>query len=90
MMPVMDGFEFLLEMRARPEWQDIPVIVLTAKDLTDEDRRLLSGRVEQIVEKGASDHEHVVQLIRQVVDVGSSSFESAEDRDFNRDIRAES
>ena len=42
MMPVMDGFDFLLELRGRdPEWRDIPVIVLTAKDLTDEDRRVL-------------------------------------------------
>jgi PAS domain S-box-containing protein len=68
MMPVMDGFEFLLEMRANAEWQNIPVIVLTAKDLTEEDRRLLSGRVEQIVEKGARAHEQVVDLIHQVVD----------------------
>jgi CheY-like chemotaxis protein len=68
MMPVMDGFDFLLEMRARPEWQDIPVIVLTAKDLTEEDRRVLSGRVEQIVEKGACAHDQVVNLIRQVID----------------------
>jgi CheY-like chemotaxis protein len=68
MMPVMDGFDFLLEMRANAEWQDIPVIVLTAKDLTEEDRRVLSGRVEQIVEKGASDHEQVVNLIHQIVD----------------------
>jgi CheY-like chemotaxis protein len=68
MMPVMDGFDFLLEMRANAEWQDIPVIVLTAKDLTEEDRRLLSGRVEQIVEKGACAHDQVVNLIRQVVD----------------------
>jgi PAS domain S-box-containing protein len=67
MMPVMDGFEFLLEMRANTEWQNIPVIVLTAKDLTEEDRRILSGRVEQIVEKGASTHEQVVNLIHQVV-----------------------
>jgi CheY-like chemotaxis protein len=68
MMPVMDGFDFLLEMRANADWQDIPVIVLTAKDLTEEDRRLLSGRVEQIVEKGACSHEQMMQLIRQVVD----------------------
>jgi CheY-like chemotaxis protein/anti-sigma regulatory factor (Ser/Thr protein kinase) len=68
MMPVMDGFDFLLEMRANAEWQDIPVIVLTAKDLTDEDRRILSGRVEQIVEKGACAHEQVVNLIHQAVD----------------------
>ena len=68
MMPVMDGFDFLLEMRTNADWQDIPVIVLTAKDLTDEDRRVLSGRVEQIVEKGACAHDQVVSLIRQVVD----------------------
>ena len=68
MMPVMDGFDFLLEMRAKPEWQDIPVIVLTAKDLTEEDRRILSGRVNQIVEKGAGTHQQVVDLIHQVID----------------------
>jgi len=69
MMPVMDGFDFLLEMHANADWQDIPVIVLTAKDLTEEDRRMLSGRVEQIVEKGARAHEQVVNLIHQIVDL---------------------
>ena len=73
MMPVMDGFDFLLEMRANPEWQDIPVIVLTAKDLTEEDRRLLSGRVEQIVEKGACDHEQLAKLVRQVAGLHTPS-----------------
>jgi len=68
MMPVMDGFDFLLEMRANADWQDIPVIVLTAKDLTDEDRRMLSGRVEQIVEKGASTHDQLLGLVRRVVE----------------------
>jgi len=68
MLPVMDGFDFLLEMRTKPEWQDIPVIVLTAKDLTDEDRRVLSGRVEQIVEKGACAHDQVVSLVHKALD----------------------
>jgi len=68
MMPVMDGFDFLLEMRANAEWQNIPVIVLTAKDLTAEDRRLLSGRVEQIVDKGACAHEQLVNLIHHVME----------------------
>ena len=38
MMPEMDGFEFLDEMRSRAEWRDIPVLVVTAKDLTAEER----------------------------------------------------
>jgi PAS domain S-box-containing protein len=68
MMPVMDGFDFLLEMRANAEWQDIPVIVLTAKDLTEEDRRILNGRVKQIVEKGSGANVQVVSLIHQALD----------------------
>jgi CheY-like chemotaxis protein len=36
MMPVMDGFDFLVELHANPDWREIPVIVLTAKDLTSE------------------------------------------------------
>jgi len=70
MMPVMDGFDFLLEMRAHAEWQDIPVIVLTAKDLTDEDQRILSGRVQQVIEKSACSREQLMQLIRKVVTEG--------------------
>jgi hypothetical protein len=67
MMPVMDGFDFLLEMRAHREWQDIPVIVLTAKDLTEDDRRFLSGRVEQVLEKSAYSRDQLMQLIREAV-----------------------
>jgi signal transduction histidine kinase/CheY-like chemotaxis protein len=53
MMPEMDGFEFLAELRRQAAWRDIPVVVFTAKDLTDEDRRRLNGEVERIIEKGA-------------------------------------
>jgi len=70
MMPVMDSFDFLLEMRTHAEWQDIPVIVLTAKDLTDEDQRILGGRVQQVIEKSAYSREQLMQLIRKVVTEG--------------------
>lgn len=73
MMPVMDGFDFLLEMRSSPEWKGVPVIVLTAKDLTEDDRRILSGRVEQIVQKGARSNEQIVQMIRQVMEQASGA-----------------
>ena len=39
MMPVMDGFTVIERMRARQEWASIPVIVCTAKDVTEDDRR---------------------------------------------------
>jgi CheY-like chemotaxis protein len=61
MMPEMDGFEFLDEMRRRSEWRDIPVLVVTAKDLTTEDRRRLNGCVERVLQKRGRD-----EMLREV------------------------
>jgi CheY-like chemotaxis protein len=67
MMPVMDGFGFLAAMRARPEWQHIPVIVITAKDLTAEDRARLAGNVEEVFEKNACTREQLLEHVRAAV-----------------------
>ena len=50
-MPIMDGFVFLQELRTRPECRDVPVVVLTARDLTADDRRRLRG-ANQVLHKG--------------------------------------
>ncbi len=52
MMPEMDGFSFVEEFRRLPATSDVPIVVLTAKDLTPEDRRRLNGHVESIMVKG--------------------------------------
>jgi GAF domain-containing protein/DNA-binding response OmpR family regulator len=65
MMPKMDGFEFLDELRSRPDWQGIPVVIMTAKDLTQEDRDRLNGGVERIIQKSDRD-EMLRQLSREV------------------------
>ena len=54
-MPVMDGFEFVLEMRKRDAWRAIPIVVVTAKDITEEDRRRLDGGVVSLIERGGLD-----------------------------------
>ncbi len=61
MMPEMDGFEFLDEVRRREEWRNIPVIVITARDVTAEDRARLNGRVEGVIQKAGRD-----DMLRQV------------------------
>lgn len=50
-MPVMDGFAFLHELRQRPGCHEIPVVVLTARDLDAEERKRLGG-ADRVLSKG--------------------------------------
>ena len=54
MMPEMDGFTFLDRLDGNPAWRDIPVVVVTAKELDDSERRYLNSRVRQTVDKGGN------------------------------------
>ena len=67
MMPGMDGFEFLETLHATPEGRQIPVVVLTSKDLTADDRLRLNGGVERILEKGALNRDRFLDEVRRVV-----------------------
>jgi signal transduction histidine kinase/DNA-binding response OmpR family regulator len=71
-MPEMDGFEFLAELRGRPDGRDIPVIVVTAMDLTATDRERLDGDVARIVQKRATDQ---ATLLREVSDLLAACVE---------------
>jgi CheY-like chemotaxis protein len=63
MMPLMDGFEFATEVRKRQRWREIPIIVLTAKELTDDDRRRLNGDVQRIVHKSTMSRDQILKEI---------------------------
>ena len=67
MMPKMDGFEFLERFDANKNYQNIPVIVLTAKDLSPEDRTRLNGGVEKILAKGAVNRERYLEQVKRTV-----------------------
>ena len=54
MMPVMDGFKFLHALRERPGCADIPVVVLTARDLNADEQRQLAG-ADRVLQKGQTD-----------------------------------
>ncbi len=68
MMPVMDGFEFLDVLRKNPSCAGIPVVVITAKDLSQEERLLLAGRVNSILQKGAVDREKLLRDITTMLE----------------------
>ena len=65
MMPEMNGFEFLDELQRRYPKRMIPVIVLTGKSLTAEERRLLSGQVEDVMEKSMFSREMLLTYLRK-------------------------
>jgi signal transduction histidine kinase len=67
MMAEMDGFTFMEELRARPGCRSIPVIVITAKDLTEDDRRRLDGEVARILRKGVTSTDALLAEIHSLI-----------------------
>lgn len=63
MMPVMDGFGFIRELRKTEKGRSVPVVVLTAKDLTKEERKELNGNVEEIFLKEETSIDELVKEI---------------------------
>jgi CheY-like chemotaxis protein len=63
MMPEMDGFQFTSEVRSRAEWWNIPIVVMTAKDISSEERARLDGKVSRILQKGACGREELLAEI---------------------------
>lgn len=66
-MPEMDGFEFAAELHQREGFGTIPIIVVTATDLSLEDRLRLNGYVERILQKGAYSREELLQAVGELV-----------------------
>ena len=67
MMPEMDGFSFLEELRRRSGCAAVPVIVITAKDLTVEDHQRLNGEVSRIIQKGTTSTETLLAELRELL-----------------------
>jgi CheY-like chemotaxis protein len=67
MMPEMDGFQFLMILRQHDEWCSLPVIVVTAMELTSADRLQLNGYVEQILQKGSFNRDDLLREVRDLV-----------------------
>jgi signal transduction histidine kinase/DNA-binding response OmpR family regulator len=67
MMPEMDGFEVLERMRREDSWRDIPVIIVTAKDLTREEVERLNGHVIKVLQKGTYRRRDLLEDVRAML-----------------------
>jgi len=79
MMPEMDGFAFVTELRKSEQGRRLPIVVLTSKDITPDDRRRLTGSVELILQKGAASRETILAEIRSLLKTTHGSVASAKE-----------
>jgi signal transduction histidine kinase/CheY-like chemotaxis protein len=67
LMPGMDGFEVVQRVKANPRWRDIPIIVVTAKDLTDDDCTFLCQSVDRIIQKAGLARETLMKEVQSLL-----------------------
>ncbi|HLY27667.1 MAG TPA: response regulator [Aggregatilineales bacterium] len=67
MMPEMDGFEFVAAMRKNAQWRSIPVVVVTAMSLTQDDIKKLNGQVQRILQKGVFSRDELLNEVGSTV-----------------------
>jgi len=67
LMPQMDGFDVIQRIKTNPDWSDIPIVVVTAKDLTDADWEFLRQRVDKIIRKSGLDRETLVSEVQDLL-----------------------
>jgi len=67
MMPEMDGFAVVAALQKEPRWRDIPVIVITARDLDAKDRERLNSGVQSVLVKETFRPADLVERIRRLV-----------------------
>jgi CheY-like chemotaxis protein len=66
----MDGFQFVDEIRSHESWRSIPIVVITAKDMTAEDRLRLDGHVVKILQKRAYSLEELLAYVCDLLATG--------------------
>jgi signal transduction histidine kinase/CheY-like chemotaxis protein len=67
LMPEVDGFEVVEQLRADPAVSDVPIVVLTSKDMTRADHERLAGQISYLAQKGTLPKAELVDLVDRLV-----------------------
>jgi CheY-like chemotaxis protein/anti-sigma regulatory factor (Ser/Thr protein kinase) len=88
MMPKVDGFEVMKVIRSTPATELLPVLVLTAKDLSAAERAYLSyTNVQQLIQKGNLDRDQLVDSVYDMIGLHHSHHQENEIIDVNETKR---
>ena len=66
-LPGLDGWEATRQIKAAPETRAIPIVVITARDLSRDDHERLNGYVQKILQKGAHGRDQLLAEVRELV-----------------------
>ena len=66
-MPEMDGFEFVQRLRADEKWSTIPVVILSGKELSDDEWKALSQQITEYVKKSDFSPESLTGAVRRIL-----------------------
>jgi signal transduction histidine kinase/DNA-binding response OmpR family regulator len=78
MLPEMDGFEVVHRLSLNAEWREIPIILITARDLSHEERRALDSGTIRIIQKGSFTRDELLAEISLVTDTSSKDAPASE------------
>jgi signal transduction histidine kinase/CheY-like chemotaxis protein len=76
MMPGVDGFEVLRAVRQDPSWRDLPVVIVTSKDLSKEELEWLRGNAIDVFQKGAYSRAELISAVRAMVESARTACSS--------------
>ena len=77
LMPDVDGFEVVERLHADPLVADVPIVVLTSKEITPADHERLTGRISYLAQKGSLRPAELVDLVGRLSDVRNVSLKDA-------------
>ena len=78
MMPGLDGFGLVEELRRDPRTREIPIVVVSAKDITPEERQRLNGHIEAVYQKGSLPPRKFVEQVIQVIEEKNQEKEGSD------------
>jgi threonine synthase len=75
-MPGIDGFGLVEELKLDPRTKHIPVVVVSAKDITPEERKRLNGHIQAVYQKGSlPPRKFVDQVVKSIEEKGTDQGE---------------